>query len=104
MLGDLHPTAMAKARLHSQSMMLDNPSAPYHAKSSTYNPVSRNDSELQSQSSGEITSIAAQCPYHNQNTCSSTKVSSTWYKFYAYRYIIPSTVVYGTNYNLHFYL
>jgi len=30
------------------------PSAPYHAKQSTYNPVSRNDSELQSQSSGAM--------------------------------------------------
>ena len=52
-LGDLHPAAVGGGgggqRLLSSTA---GAAAPYHAMSSTFNPTSRNDSEIQSQSSG----------------------------------------------------
>ena len=46
---EVHPKSMAKAVIDVKSNLY-----PYHANSSNWNPVSRQDSELQSQSSGAV--------------------------------------------------
>ena len=56
-MGDLHPGGAASATGGGGQRLLSSAAgaaAPYHAMSSTFNPTSRNDSEIQSQSSGAL--------------------------------------------------
>ena len=53
-LGDLHPAAVGGGGGQRLLSSTAGAAAPYHAMSSTFNPTSRNDSEIQSQSSGAV--------------------------------------------------
>ena len=56
-MGDLHPGGAAGMAAGGGQRLLSSAAgaaAPYHAMSSTFNPTSRNDSEIQSQSSGAL--------------------------------------------------
>ena len=59
-MGDLHPAVVGGGgqRLLSSAA---GAAAPYHAMSSTFNPTSRNDSEIQSQSSGALGDTTDNC-------------------------------------------
>ena len=55
-MGDLHPAVVGAGGGGGQRLLSSaaGAAAPYHAMSSTFNPTSRNDSEIQSQSSGAL--------------------------------------------------
>ena len=59
-MGDIHPAVVGGGgqRLLSSAA---GAAAPYHAMSSTFNPTSRNDSEIQSQSSGALGDTTDNC-------------------------------------------